>query len=179
MQVAISEGFLLAGDNDMKTLVDCSLHPTKKNLVPLRALSRSVSYKHIMTQLWKHTPQSNSSTQGDFYNLQYLFDKINLEYFNENLEQPRLRWSGREATRRLGYYHPDSDTITLSHFLDQKGIPAYVVEYVLYHEMLHKKLGLKEVNSYRVAHTTHFKKLEKSFKQASAAEAFLKHIQQK
>ena len=178
-QVAISEGFLLAEDKDMDMLVACSLHPTQKNLVPLRALSRRNSYKHVMAQMWKHTPQSNLSTQGEHYNLQRLFDKINQEYFEGLLEQPRLRWSGREATRRLGYYHPDSDTITISCFLDQRDMPVYVVEYVLYHEMLHKKLALKEVNSYRVAHTTQFKEMEKKFARASAAEAFLKQIQQK
>ncbi|NMC46211.1 MAG: SprT family zinc-dependent metalloprotease [Chloroflexi bacterium] len=178
-QVSINEGFLLAESKDVQMLVNCSLHPTQKNLVPLRALSRANAYKHIMAQIWKHTPQSNLSTQGEIYNLQQLFDKINDEYFSGKLGQPRLRWSGREATRRLGYYHPDSDTITISCFLDQRSIPAYVTEYVLYHEMLHKKLGLKEVNSYRVAHTAQFKKLERKFAKATAAETFLKQIQQK
>ncbi len=178
-QVAISEGFLLASSKDVQMLVDCSLRPTPKNLVPLRALSRGNTYKHVMGQIWRHTPQSNLSTQGEIYDLQRMFDKINDEYFSGNLGQPRLRWSDREATRRLGYYHPDSDTITISCFLDQRDIPAYVVEFVLYHEMLHKKLGLKEVNSYRVAHTAQFKKLEREFSKVTAAETFLKQIQQK
>jgi hypothetical protein len=177
ISVMIGEGFLAADEQEMRILVDCCLQSNKKSLQQLRELSRSAAYKHIMAHIWQHTAQSAQSTCGDFYDLQMLFQKINAEYFQQDLEQPRLRWSSRRATRRLGYYHPDTDTITLSCFLDQKTIPQYVVEYVLYHEMLHKKLGLKEVNSYRLAHTSQFKQKERKFKQYADAEKFLKGFQ--
>ncbi len=175
--ITIGEGFLTADAQAMHTLVDCCLQSNRKGLTELRKLSRSSTYKHVMEDIWQHTAQSNRSTNGDFYDLQQLFKKINAEYFQNGLGQPRLCWSSRRATRRLGYYHPDTDTITLSCFLDQKTMPVYVVEYVLYHEMLHKKLGLKEVNSYRLAHTTQFKQQEKKFKQYTDAEKFLKGFQ--
>jgi hypothetical protein len=175
--VTIGEGFLTADTHAIQVLVDCCLQSNRKNLQQLRKLSRSSAYKQVMEAIWQHTAQSTRSTNGICYDLQQLFHKINAEYFQNKLEQPRLCWSSRRATRRLGYYHPDTDTITLSRFLDQKTIPAYVVEYVLYHEMLHKKLGLKEVNSYRLAHTSQFKQQEKKFKQYTDAENFLKGFQ--
>ncbi|MGV8025369.1 MAG: SprT-like domain-containing protein [Anaerolineaceae bacterium] len=175
--ITIGEGFLTADEQIMRILIDCCLQSNRKHLTQLRKASRSPSYKQVMDAIWQHTAQSIRSTNGDFYDLQQLFQKINAEYFQNSLGQPRLCWSSRRATRRLGYYHPDTDTITLSCFLDQKTIPAYVVEYVLYHEMLHKKLGLKEVNSYRLAHTTQFKQQERKFKQYSDAERFLKGFQ--
>jgi hypothetical protein len=175
--VTIGEGFLTADSQAMHTLVNCCLQSNRTNLAELRKLSRSSTYKQVMESIWQHTAQSTRSTNGDFYDLQQLFKKINTEYFQNGLSQPRLCWSSRRATRRLGYYHPDTDTITLRCFLDQRTIPSYVVEYVLYHEMLHKKLGLKEVNSYRLAHTTQFKQQEKKFKQYTDAEKFLKGLQ--
>lgn len=172
--VTVGEGFLTADSHTIKILVDCCLDSKKEDMAQLRKISRSEQYKDVMTLLWQHSTQSNHSTQGNIYDLQQLFEKVNAEYFHGKLEQPHLRWSSRKAVRRLGYYHPDTDAITLSRFLDQRSIPPYVVEYVMYHEMLHKKLGLKEVNSYRVAHTQQFKKLERKFKYYSEAENFLK-----
>ncbi len=175
--VTFGEGFLTADLKTIQILAACCLDSNKENLTKLRKLSRSSAYKDVMNLIWQHSMQSQRSTNGSYYDLQNLFKKVNAEYFQGKLEQPRLCWSSRRAIRRLGYYHPDTDTITLSRSLDQKSIPAYVVEYVMYHEMLHKKLGLKEVNSYRLAHTAKFKQLERKFKYYSEAEGFLKRYQ--
>lgn len=177
--VAVNEGFLTASPQQAETLVACCLKSTKRNLAELRRISRSEPYQAIMREIWQHTPQSALSTAGDLYNLQTLFQKLNAEYFSGKMVPPRLRWSGRTATRRLGYYHPDSDTITISKFLDQKGIPSCVMEYVLYHEMLHKHVGLKKVNSYRIAHSSQFKNKEKRYKHHQEAERFLRKLQNK
>ncbi|HOJ01613.1 MAG TPA: hypothetical protein PLL88_08345 [Anaerolineaceae bacterium] len=173
-KVTIGEGFLTSDDQAIQILVDCCLQSTRRSLAHIRKVSRSSTYKQVMDAIWQHGGQSTRSTKGDHYDLQQLFDRLNAEYFQGKLEQPRLCWSSRRATRRLGYYHPDTDTITVSRYLDQSAIPLYVVEYVLYHEMLHKKLGLKEVNSYRLAHTTQFKQQERKFKFYDEAEKFFK-----
>ena len=177
--VALNEGFLTASPQQVQTLVACCLKSNKRNMTELRQISRSETYQAIMREIWQHTPQSALSTAGDLYDLQTLFQKLNAEYFSGLMIPPRLRWSGRNATRRLGYYHPDSDTITISNFLDQKGIPSYVMEYVLYHEMLHKHVGLKKVNSYRIAHSSQFKRKEKRYKRYQEAEKFLHSLQKK
>jgi predicted metal-dependent hydrolase len=114
--------------------------------------------------------------QGRAYDLPALFRKINLQYFEGKLEQPRLMWSTRRSMRRLGTYQPDSDTISISKRLDNREVPQILVEYVLYHEMRHKKLGLKEVNGRRYAHTSTFRKLEKQFIGFEEAEKAMKQI---
>ena len=85
----------------------------------------------------------------------------------------RLEWSYRKSYRRLGYYHPDTDTITISRIFDTSEIPSLALEYVLYHEMLHKHLGLKESNGRRYAHTHAFKQAEKRFPGAEKAEEII------
>jgi len=174
--VTISEGFLFCNASSIHLLVTCCLQTKRKDLAKLRALSRSTEYKQVMAMLWQHTAQSAYSTNGNYYDLKTLFYKLNAEYFHNKLEQPQLRWSNRKTKRRLGYFHPETDTITLSRSLDQKQVPTYVVEYVLYHEMLHKKLGLKSRNSYRIAHTSQFKQEERKYKFYEEAENFLKHL---
>lgn len=179
VHITFNEGFISATHAEVEILLACCLHSNQKNMAALRSISRSASYQRTIKDIWQHTPQSSLSTRGEYYDLLPLFHAINSEYFHGKLKAPRLKWSGKKATRRLGYYHPDSDTISISPFLDQKGIPSYVIEYVLYHEMLHKKLGLKEANSYRIAHTTQFKQLEHNFKAYQDAEDFLKSLQRR
>ena len=81
-----------------------------------------------------------------YFDLKVLFIDINHEYFKGKLEQPRLMWSARRSKRRLGYYDPQSNTITISRRFDTEDTPRLLVEYILYHEMLHQHLGTREVN---------------------------------
>ena len=129
-----------------------------------------------MQVLWQHTSQSSLSTKGHLYDLKLIFQRVNKQYFQNSMLHPRLIWSSRFALRRLGYYHPDSDTVTISCALDCQSVPPHVLEYVMYHELLHKVLGLKTVNSCRMAHTRKFKRLEKKFAQYQLAEKFIKNI---
>jgi hypothetical protein len=48
----------------------------------------------------------------------------------------------------------------------------------MYHEMLHKKIGLKEVNGRRYAHTQAFRNAEKKFAAYQQAEDFIKKMNQ-
>jgi len=126
--------------------------------------------------MWQHTAQSSVSTKGRYFDLMALFTSVNQKYFQGKMHAPRLVWSARKSVRRLGYYHPDTDTITISQCLDQAQTPRYAAEYIMYHEMLHKHLGLKRANSRRMAHTSTFKQMEKQFTYYKEAEAFITHL---
>ncbi len=45
-----------------------------------------------------------------------------------------------------------------------RSVPAYAVDFVMYHELLHKQLGVKVVNGRRYAHTPAFREAELAFK---------------
>lgn len=91
------------------------------------------------------------------------FERVNKAYFIGEMELPSIRW-GRESFSRLGYYHYASDTITLSSVLleDQR-----MLDYVLYHELLHKKHGLTKGGR---AHTKAFREDEAKFREANESE---------
>ena len=42
-----------------------------------------------------------------------------------------------------GYYDPHSNTITINRRFDTADTPRVLVEYVMYHEMLHQHLGVE------------------------------------
>lgn len=91
--------------------------------------------------------------------LKELFEKINGIYFENKLEMPNLTFGGKNLTK-LGSYNFSSDTIMISEILKKEPM---LLEYVLYHEMLHKRLKFKRSGSKHYHHTKEFKDMEKEF----------------
>ncbi len=141
---------------------------SKRNQL-LKTYSKSSEFKKISKVLQTDNHINLITHQGHFYNLEIIFETLNLHYFEGKLDRPRLIWSPRHSRRRLGYYHPESDAITISRSLDSETVQLLLVEYILYHEMLHKSLGIRETNGRRYAHTCEFKKAEKRFNNYSRA----------
>jgi len=55
-------------------------------------------------------------------------------------------------------------------------VPAYVLEYIVYHEMLHLKHPVKLRGSRRCVHSAEFQAEEKLFPGVAEANAFLKRL---
>lgn len=74
---------------------------------------------------------------------------------------------------RLGSYDPIRNRITISQRLDRRDIPRYMVEYVLFHEMLHEVLGIGErPDGRRDIHGRMFRLMEQTFPHYEQARAF-------
>jgi hypothetical protein len=78
-----------------------------------------------------------TTARGRFYNLEEVFADLNARYFEGKLVRPMLTWSQQLTRRILGHHDHVHGTIVLSRTLDTDRIPKLVIEYVLYHEMLH------------------------------------------
>ena len=175
----INEGFINAPEKIKEAILKAALQRrTAARLRTIKAFTTTPEYAQIHASLQNNAGANKLAGNGRVYNLVDIFARINRQYFESQLEQPRLVWSARKSIRRLGTYQPDADTITISKRLDSRDIPEYLVEYVMYHEMLHKKIGLKEVNGRRYAHTKAFRDAEKQFNQYKEAEAFIKKLNQ-
>jgi len=99
------------------------------------------------------------------------FDKVNERYFHGLIEPTNFVW--HNSARRLGSYEYGSDTISISKILLQD---LNALDYVMHHEMLHKKLKFKDKNGSCRHHTPEFKRLEKNFDDAVEMERRLKMI---
>ncbi len=102
------------------------------------------------------------------------FIKINMEYFGGCLELPSLVWCN--SIQKLGSYNYASNTISISRHLKEK---PELLDYVLYHEMLHKKLKYKTKNGKSYHHTKEFRDAEKRFKNSKMLEKELKSFVRK
>ncbi|MBI5636092.1 hypothetical protein HY993_03985 [Candidatus Micrarchaeota archaeon] len=78
---------------------------------------------------------------------------------------PQLTWSDNKSRRLLARHDEHSNRIIVSKLFDSTHVPQFVVEYLLYHELLHAKWGVKfnEENFSRKVHPKEFKADEKKF----------------
>jgi hypothetical protein len=117
-----------------------------------------------------------SGAQGDVYNLEEIFEELNLRYFYGLMARPDLGWSRQVSRTMLGHYDPCHNAIILSKLLDRPAVPRLAVEYVMYHEMLHLRHPVEHKGARRCVHTAEFRAAEKQFEQLKEAKALLKAL---
>jgi hypothetical protein len=114
-----------------------------------------------------------SSSQGRVYNLEEIFNLLNGVYFQNLIPKPTLTWSATKTYRILGHHDAIHQTIVISKSLDDKKVPRFVVEYIVYHEMLHIKHPTQYANGRRYVHTPIFKRDEEEFAFFEEAESWI------
>jgi len=108
--------------------------------------------------------------KGKVHDLRKIALSVSERYFGSSLKA-NVTW-GKKApstvrksarkTIQLGSYDMDLDLITIHPALDCDTVPVEYVELIVYHEMLHKKLGADTTeNGKRVFHTPRFRRLER------------------
>jgi predicted metal-dependent hydrolase len=116
------------------------------------------------------------SPRGHFYDLDAVFEELNTRFFHGLMARPRMSWSQGKTRRILGHYDPAHNAIIISCIFDHPGIPRYVLEYIVYHEMLHLKHPVRLRGSRRCVHSAEFQAEEKLFPRVAEANAFLKRL---
>lgn len=111
---------------------------------------------------------------GERFDLTRMFDELNAAYFCGTLPKPKIGWSTRRWRSQLGIFDPALDQIAINIALDRPNVPEYVVAYVLYHEMLHRKHPIRIARCRLEAHSREFRTEEKKFRDYRRAMKFLK-----
>lgn len=124
-----------------------------------------------------------TSAQGEFYDLDEIFLELNQTYFKNSLPKTILSWSARKTYRILGHHDSTHETIIVSRSLDDKKVPRYVVEFILFHEMLHIFHPTEHRDGRRFNHTPAFRANERKFRYFEEAESWIernvKHLKRK
>jgi hypothetical protein len=117
-----------------------------------------------------------SGPQGEVYNLEEIFEELNREYFFGLMARPLLGWSKRVSRTMLGHFDPSHNAIILSRILDAGRVPRVLVEYVMYHEMLHLRHPVEHHGGRRSVHTRDFRQDEKLFRGFEEAKEAMKRL---
>ncbi len=103
--------------------------------------------------------------------LELSFNKINENFFNNTLETVNFKVSN--SLRTLGSYHYGSDTITITqHLLENQEL----LDYVMYHEMLHKHHKFSSNKCNTLHHSPEFKRDEQKFPDWQRVESELRNL---
>ena len=103
------------------------------------------------------------------------FHRVNKNCLNDLLEMPNLIW-GHKSVRKLGSYNYKTDTITISSIFIQE---PQLLDYIMYHELLHKKFKFSTKNNRNCFHDARFKKAEKAFPGSELMESLIKKLTRK
>lgn len=114
-------------------------------------------------------------TAGAVHDLAEIANQVNSRYFNGALSF-RITWGKapvkvkrRGGSITLGSYDCDLNLVRIHPALDMAEVPRRFVEFIIYHELTHKKLGTRiGENGERRIHDTMFRELERGFENYEA-----------
>jgi predicted metal-dependent hydrolase len=151
--------------------------PPSELLNAYREFSNSgATRKHLLQLRQRRARRVEHKPAGTHHDLAALLDRLNQTYFESSLERPVLGWSSRDWRSQLGCFDPALRQILINRRLDHETVPSFVVEYVLYHEMLHVKHPMRFVRCRRESHSVQFREEEKRFADYQRATAFLRRF---
>jgi hypothetical protein len=113
---------------------------------------------------------------ADHFDMGTMFERLNRRYFAGGLHRPALGWSVRSWQVQMGSFDPALDRIVLSRRLDRPDVPRFVVEYVLYHEMLHVKHPGEMARCGLRVHSRAFREEEKRYSRYADARRWLERL---
>lgn len=136
--------------------------------------------KAYSSDIEQETRKTRINPYGSHFNLVKILDNVNAQYFSNSI-QSQITWGKRRSKKRtckttLGSYNVRKNLIRINPVLDNHLVPPYVIQYVVYHEMLHCHMGCIEKNNRRFYHTKAFREKEKLFKYYEKAITFIENF---
>ena len=114
--------------------------------------------------------------RGRWHNLEEIFQRLNQQFFKGELSATRLGWSLQKSRSTLGHYDAGHGMIVINRALDSPQAPAHLVEYLVFHEMLHIRFPVERNGHRRVVHSREFRKAEREFPGYDEARKSLKQF---
>ncbi|MBM3130454.1 MAG: hypothetical protein FJ009_17730 [Chloroflexi bacterium] len=173
IRITASEGLICAPELVLRAVVQATTTRQHQQTDLLRTFAASEDCSEILAALESFTVALETNPRGAYHNLDQVFARVNAAYFDGKVAKPRLAWNKTPTYRRLGHYQPATNTITLSLTLDSAAVPSWVIDLVMYHEMLHQVMGAHVVNGQRYSHTPAFRTAEKRFREYAQAKRIL------
>ena len=165
-QVRLHRMFLQASDGIWQALV-AYLRDT--DATASRAIRAYIRQQHPLLAGRQAAPQRPRllQPQGRYFDLAAIYADLNQHYFI-NRVQAHITWSRRPPQRkrrsiRFGSYQERDRLIRIHCLLDQPFVPRYVVENVVFHEMLHQLIPRQYLNGRWSVHPPEFRRQERRF----------------
>lgn len=169
----IHEGFIQAPEEVWNALLTLRTGDCQAANTLVREFAHGEQFAEIAYALETMVDSAIPKAKGRVHDLEESFDRVNKSYFNGAVKKPILTWNRIVTSRKFGHYDRMRDTVMLSISLDDESVPAFVVDSVMHHELLHKVHGTMFVNGRRISHSAEFRRQEKLFARYEQAEEVL------
>jgi hypothetical protein len=150
--------------------------PTPAVEQPYREFAASEDFNESLLDLESFAAPPPPPSRGRAHDLNEIFARVNSSYFGGLMPKPTLTWNRTLTARKFGHYQPGRDTIMISITLDDPEVPAFALDFVMYHELLHKKHGSMTVNGRRLSHSQAFRAEERQFAHYHEAERLIHEL---
>jgi hypothetical protein len=166
LQLRAHHLFLHAPDDVVRALADYA----GRGREDARALLEA--HIHAHAPLVRRERRAPLRSRGRCFDLRALFARLNATYF-EGAIRADIGWARRPPRKkrqsiRLGLYDARLREIRIHPALDAPHVPAFVVEHVIFHAMLHQ-LFPDAPGSRQCAHPPEFRERERAFPRLDAA----------
>jgi hypothetical protein len=115
----------------------------------------------------------NLKPRGRCFDLGAIFERINREHFQNGVRASigwgRMPGRRRRKSIRLGVYDHQTREIRIHPALDRPEVPAFFVDFIVFHEMLHQLFPSSPGRGRRNHHPRAFRDREKAFPRYAAA----------
>ncbi len=112
--------------------------------------------------------------EGEYIHLKDVLERVSNRYFAGATADVNIGWGrmrerrrkGRRArtrSRALATYCFEDTTIRVSPVLDSARVPDFIIDWVVYHELLHHILPVERSGNKKRYHTAKFRALERAF----------------
>jgi hypothetical protein len=112
--------------------------------------------------------------RGRQFDLEEIFAGINAKLFKGLVPRTRLGWSMKRSRTILGHHDPAHEAIIISRLLDSPRTPRLLVEFIVYHEMLHIRFPVERNHHRRIIHSREFREAERKFPEYDQARRLLR-----
>jgi predicted metal-dependent hydrolase len=188
--IRLREGRLIVRLSDVLEHAPETVHQAIAHILIAKLYQKPISPAHAdryrrhisseaVTKQAQHIRQTRGSkriltAQGRHYDLEEVFETLNVRFFHGLIGRPTITWSAHHARRMLGHYDAAHNTIVVSRVFDQPDTPRCAIEYLLYHEMLHLKHPVRVKAGRRCVHGPEFQAEERLFPELAEAKAYLR-----
>jgi hypothetical protein len=170
-------GFQNADQQVWQSLLQSSLgQSSRRSEQHYREFAVSEDFNESLFDLESFASPPPAPPRGRAHDLNEIFSRVNDGYFGGLMPKPVLTWNRTLTARKFGHYQPGRDTIMISITLDDPEVPAFALDFVMYHELLHKKHGSLTVNGRRLSHSPAFRADERQFAKYQEAERLIHDI---
>ncbi|WP_425529219.1 SprT-like domain-containing protein [Leptospira stimsonii] len=106
--------------------------------------------------------------------LKEMLHRINETYLGIDLSDIEIYWGKGSSRTRLGHFDPSHRMIVINPILGRQVVPDFVLEYIVFHELLHVYIPATRKNGKNVIHGKEFRSLERKYPDYLRANQWLK-----